>query len=235
VHGRASAIELGDFTRAPSGQVRQLELAVAVPQGATGVDGDHVRFFRYQAGETPADDRLVPAAASGGPQVLLAGSQPTQLAAADFDRDGSVDLLVACQGDSTVRLFRNAAPVTTSPTVAIGSFSEALSSPWLLAAGAPTMLRLSDVNGDGNLDAVAFTESSVAAIKSTTVGIYLSSGAATFDGPRNVSPTRVGNRNARLSGDLGDWNRDGLTELFLGWDTSTPGDINLRVLFGGTR
>lgn len=236
VHGSASAFALGDFARTGASQVRQLELAVAVPEGAVGTDGDHVRFFRYQAGATPADDRLVPGAAPGGPQVLLAGSKPTQLAAADFDRDGSIDLLVACRGDSTLRLFRNSAGVATgSGAVVVAAFSESSGSPWQLAAGVPTLLQLSDVNGDGSLDAVAFAEATTSGQNSTAVGLYLSSGAGAFDGPRNVSPTRIGNRNAHLSGDLGDWNRDGLPDLFLGWNTSATGDINLRVLFGGTR
>jgi len=35
--------------------------------------------------------------------------------------------------------------------------------------------------------------------------------------------------------DLGDWNRDGVLDLFLGWDTTGPNDRNVRVLFGGSR
>lgn len=238
VHGTSSSIELGDFTRGAATQPRRLELAVAVPRGAVGGDGDHVRFFRYQAGATPADDRFVPAAAAGGPQVLLAGSNPTEVAAADFDRDGSTDLLVACRGDGTLRLFRNLAPVAPGATdVVVAAFTQALGSPWQLSAGDPSRLRLSDVNGDGNPDAVAFVETRVTPgnLLSTSIAIYLSSGSGAFDGPRFVSPTRIGNRDAHLAADLGDWNRDGLPDLFLGWNTSGAGDINLRVLFGGTR
>jgi hypothetical protein len=238
VHGRASAIALGDFTRNGPGAPRRLELAVAVPKGAAGgPDGNHVRFFRYEPGSTPAGDRFVPAAAANGPQVLLAGSEPTRLAAADFDRDGSSDLLVACSGDGTLRLYRNTSLVAPGATaVAVGAFAEALGSPWQLGPGKPTLLRLSDVNGDGSLDAVTWVEDVSAGVRSTSVAVYLSSGAGAFDGPRPMSPTRIGNRNGRLSGDLGDWNRDGVPDAFLGWNTQLPGgDINLRVLFGGTR
>lgn len=233
VHGASSALVLGDFTRAGAGAVRHLELAVAVPTGSTG---DHVRFYRYQAGAAPPDDRFVPAAAPGGPQVLLAGSSPTQLAVGDFDRDGSVDLLVACAGDSSLRMFRNTAPVAPGAlNVEVGAFVESLSSPSQLVAGAPTMLRLADVNGDGNPDVLAAGEALVGGVRSTSVGIYLSRGDGSFDGPRPVSPSRLGNRDGALAADLGDWNSDGLPDMFLGWDTSGTGDINLRVLFGGTR
>ena len=239
VHGRASAITLGDFTRNGPAAPHRLELAVAVPEGAFGADGNHVRFFRYVAGANPAADRFEPAAAPGGPQVLLAGSEPTLLAAGDFDRDGSSDLLVACRDDDTLRLYRNAAPVAPGATaVQVGALAEALGSPWQLAPGTPTLLRLADVNGDGSLDAVVWVEDEAGSggARSTSVAVYLSSGAGAFDGPRPMSPTRIGNRNARLSGDLGDWNRDGVPDAFLAWNTLLPGgDINLRVLFGGTR
>jgi hypothetical protein len=238
VHGNTTAIELGDFTANGSGQPVRLELAAAVPAGTGGgIDGDHVRFFRYQPGATPADDRFVPAAAANGPQVLLAGSNPVQLAATDFDRDGLVDLLVACRGDATLRLFRNTAAVDpTASAVAVADFVEALGSPWNLAAGVPTRLRLSDVNGDGNLDAVTFVEATATGtgLLSSSCAIYLSSGGGTFDGPRFLSPTRIGNRNGHLAGELGDFNRDGVPDLFVGWD-STVQPFNLRVLFGGTR
>jgi hypothetical protein len=81
-----------------------------------------------------------------------------------------------------------------------------------------------------------WVETIVAGHRSTSVASYLSSGAGEFVGPRFASPTRIGNRDAILSGDLGDWNRDGLPDLLLGWNTpGLVGDINLRVMFGGTR
>ncbi|MEO6595046.1 MAG: FG-GAP-like repeat-containing protein [Planctomycetota bacterium] len=237
VHGNASSIALGDFASAGPSLPRQLELVVAVPVGTMqgAADGDHLRFLRYVPGATPADDRFEPSALAGGPQVLLAGSAPTLVTAGDFDRDGLVDLLVACKEDSTLRLFRNTAALTNSPGhVDVAAFHEDLTSPRLLAHGEPTLLRLSDVNGDGTLDAVVFVEFTSSTLqKSTTVATYLSTSAGEFVGPRFASPTRIGTLTSRLSGDLGDWNRDGVPDLFLGW--AQTGITNLRVLFGGTK
>jgi len=39
----------------------------------------------------------------------------------------------------------------------------------------------------------------------------------------------------RLSLDLGDWNSDGVPDLFLGWAQEISSVANLRVLFGGTK
>jgi hypothetical protein len=234
VHGKARAIELGDFTRGLAGQVRRLELAVAVPESSAGADGDHVRFLRYQPGAAVGDDRFVPGAAPGGPQVLLAGSNPTQLAAADFDQDGSIDLLVACRGDEKLRLFRNSAPATaTGGAVQIGAFTLSAGSPWELEPGVPTLLRLSDVNGDDRLDAVVFTQSGSSASLESAVAVYLSTGPGSFVKQDRVSPTRVGSFGVALTGALADWNDDGLPDLLLGWNA--PAGINLRILFGGTR
>ncbi len=237
VHGNSSSIALGDFVAESSPQSRRLELAVAVPRGAQvgALDGNHVRFFRYVPGASPAEDRFAPSARAGGPQVLLAGSGPTRLVAADFDRDDLVDLLVAAANDSTLRLYRNTA-TGFGGEVDVGAFHESLGSPRPLAAGEPRALRLGDVNGDGRLDAIAAVEwTSAGNVSSTSVLFYLSTGAGEFATPDFVSPTRVGDRDAQLSLDLGDWNRDGVLDLFLGWDTAGPSDRNVRVLFGGTR
>ena len=51
---------------------------------------------------------------------------------------------------------------------------------------------------------------------------------------RFVSRTRSGDYDAALSGALGDWNRDGVPDLLIGWDILEQ-SVNLRVLFGGTR
>lgn len=237
VHGNASSFALGDFAQSGPGQPVRLELAVAVPRGDAGLPatGNHVRFFRYEPGSSPTGDRFVPSARAGGPQALLAGGGPTRIVAADLDRDDLVDLLVAAADDSTLRLFRNVAEPGSGTDVAVAAFQQSLGSPRALAAGEPRALRLADVDGDGSLDAVAAVELTVASVRSTAVVFYLSTGAGEFANPTFVSPTRVGDRDARLALDLGDWNRDGVLDLFLGWNTAGPADRNLRVLFGGTR
>jgi hypothetical protein len=238
VHGNATSFALGDFSAAGAGLVKRLELALAVPMGTTpgNIDGDHVRFYRYVPGPSPELDHFEASAEAGGPQVLLAGSGPTRLAAADFDGDGLVDLLVACANDGTLRLFRNTAPVTGQQGhVAIGEFVESLSSPRQLPTGEPLTLRLGDVNGDGSLDVIAVVERVQSGQRSTSVSYYLSTEPGVFGDARLVSPGRLGDRNARLSLDQGDWNRDGVLDLFLAWNTHGNGDRNVRVLFGGSR
>jgi len=112
---------------------------------------------------------------------------------------------------------------------------EGLSSPFALDPGVPTRLLLSDVNGDGNLDAVVFVEQLLAGgVQRSSVASYLSTGVGSFDAARFVSRTRSGDFDARLTGALGDWNRDGVPDLLLGWDVFEQ-TVNLRVLFGGTR
>ncbi|MCU0864548.1 MAG: VCBS repeat-containing protein [Planctomycetes bacterium] len=234
VHGRSTALVLGDF--AADGAIPpRLELAVAVPDGtaAGGVDGNHVRFFRYRTDL----DRFVPGAAAGGPQVLLAGDGPTALAAADFDRDGSVDLLVAGD-DGRLRLFRNSAGPDPDGGVVVGSFVLA-GAPQPVSPGLPRRLQLGDINGDGSVDAIVGVEftSPLTQLRSTTVAVYLSTGTGEFGEARPLSTFRLGQRNDRLVFDLGDWNSDDVLDLLVGWNTVQPRltGNNLRVLFGGTR
>lgn len=233
VHGNASAFTLANFTEA----TEALEMAVAIPTGtsSTSLDGNHIIFCRYSAGQTPKDDKFELSSEIGGPVNLLAGSQPARLASSDFDGDGVSDLIVACEGDDTLRLFRNTdAPGGQSSEVNVGAFEEALGSPWQLGAGKPTILKLSDVNGDGNLDVVVVTEFT-GQTTATSVASYLSTGTGDFGDARFVSATRAGLFPNKLSLDLGDWNSDGVPDLFLGWALQLSATANLRVLFGGTK
>ena len=238
VHGSATAFALGDFAAAGGGLQRQLEVALAVPVGTTpgAVDGA-VRFYRYVAGASPQDDHFATSFVSPGPRVLLAGSRPTELEADDFDGDGLVDLLVAAAGDGVLRILRNIAPVAVQQgEVAVASFVESQSPPLPLPDGKqPEGLRLGDVNGDGSVDVLAVTGAVLGGQRSTEVSFYLSTEPGVFGVRRTVSPARLGNRNASLALDLGDWNRDGVLDLFLGWSTFGAQDRNVRVLFGGSR
>lgn len=233
IHGNASSFALANFTEATDA----LEMAVAVPLGttATSLDGNHIIFCKYAAGLLPEDDQFVLSFVAGGPERLLAGSQPARVAANDFDGDGVSDLIVACKGDRSLRLFRNTdVPGEPSNHVNVGAFQEALGSPWQLGVGYPTVMKLSDVNGDGNLDVVMVTEFN-GSVTTSSVASYLSTGTGEFGDARFVSATRVGLFSARLSLDLGDWNSDGVPDLFLGWAQAVSSTTNLRVLFGGTK
>ena len=238
VHGNASSLALGDFAPGPAGAPAMLELAVTVPVGASpaAADGNHVVFFRSDVGAAGGPARLVRSYAAPSQQALLAGSGPSEIVAADFDADGRQDLLIACRGDSTLRAFRNTfVPGGSVGEVDVGAFVEGLSSPYAMAPGVPTALSLSDVNGDGSPDAVAFVEQTLlTGVRQSTIAVYLSSGVGSFDSARFVSRTRSGDYDAALSGALGDWNRDGVPDLLIGWGILEQ-SVNLRVLFGGTR
>ncbi len=239
VHGEATDFALGDFVANSIG-FRELELALAVPFATVGdpLDGDHVRFFRYLPGGSPAEDRFVPSFVQPGPRFLVAGSAPTRIVADDFDRDGSIDLLVAAAGDSTLRVYRNVAQPVAGPgaEVDVAAFQESLSSPRAIVPGDPTRLALGDVNGDGAIDVVIAITDDAALPTTTAVAFYLSTEPGVFGDARFVSPSRLGDRAAAMALDLGDYNGDRVLDLFIGWDTNFgPLDRNVRVLFGGAR
>jgi hypothetical protein len=237
VHGRAADFALGDF--APDGSTAPviLELALTVPAAgvAGGSDGNDVRFYRYDAGASLGAQRFVRSVVPGGPQVLLAGNAPTLVAAADFDHNGTVDLLVAVGGDATLRLFLNdGTPASMAGEVNLAAFHESLASPLPLSPGRPLSLLLGDINGDGAVDALCVTESTGPTM-STSVAFYLNSGTGVFADPSFVSPTRLGSGIGALVLDLGDYNGDGVPDLAVGLNVTNPSERNVRVLFGGSR
>jgi hypothetical protein len=237
VHGNARSFALGDFAPTAAGQPRRLELVLAVPANSpSGVDGNHVRFYRFADGASAVTGRLVPSSDAGGASILVAGNAPTQVAAADFDRNGTDDLIVASAGDASLHLLLNSGIAAADPReVRLESF-ESLGSPLQLPAGDTTFLHLGDINGDGNIDVlIASQGTTTSGERSTSVVFYLGSGTGELAGPEFVSPTRLGDRDAGLVVDLGDFNGDGVPDLLVGWSTSAANDRNVRVLFGGSR
>ncbi|MCA8973687.1 MAG: VCBS repeat-containing protein [Planctomycetes bacterium] len=232
VHGKATAFAVGDFAPVSGRQRPQLELALAVPEPTSpgGLDGDHVRFYRYVAGAGPEQDHFERSFRAGGSQVLLAGHRPTLLAAADFDRDGLTDLMVVADGDDSLRLYRNVAvPTATPDEVRIEALLE---SPVIRATspGTPVMLRLGDVNGDMALDVIVAAETpTIASTVTTTIAYHLSEAPGISSEARIVSPSRLGNQTTAMTFGLGDWNGDGTLDLV------TSGQAVLRVLFATSR
>lgn len=238
VHGNAAGLALGNFVLEPlTAQRTRMELALAVPTGTqpSSLDGDHVRFYRLDV--SSSGSQWLRSFDPQGQQVLVAGNQPTQLAAADFDRNGTDDLLVASAGDSLVRLFLNSgAAVGSSAEVAIEAFHQSFTSPVPTGPGMPLSLRLGDINSDGNVDVLLTTEARANnGTASTAAAFYLSSGTGELSGPNFISRTRLGDRDGRLAIDLADCNGDGVPDIAGSWNTFGIGDRNVRVLFGGSK
>lgn len=237
LHGGSRGLALGDFAADSLLVPPLLELAVAVPRdGPLAEDGNHVRFYRLVSSGAAAAARWVRSHDVAGARALVVGNAPTQLAAGDFDGNGAVDLMVACDDDSTLRVLLNTGqPAVAAGEVAVAAFVESFGSPLPTPVGRHTHMLLGDIDGDGNVDALMSTEATTTSGElSTRVTFHLSSGAGEFGAGRSVSPSRLSNRDAPLSLQLFDLNRDGLPDLTLGWAQSGSQSNNLLVLLGGS-
>ncbi len=236
VPGSARSFALGDFAMGGQSAPTRLELALVIPSESTpgAGDGNHVRFYRIQG--AAASMRWIRSHDSRGPFVMGTGNEPARVVAGDFDSNGTTDLMVACDGDASLRVHLNTGePAAVADEVAIVAFVESFGSPLAMPAGRHSYLLLGDINGDGDVDALAATESTTPLGElSTQVTFHLRVGAGEFGNGIRVSPTRLSNRDARLSIDLGDINRDGAPDLTLGWSQSGAQTDNLLVLLGGS-
>jgi hypothetical protein len=118
------------------------------------------------------------------------GTNPSSLAAADFNGDGKLDLAVANHDTNNVSILLGNGD---------GTFQSAIN----LSAGLePSSVVVADLNGDGKLDLA------VANAGTNTVNLLLGNGDGTF---QTAVPYATDNRLLSLA--LGDFNRDGRLDL----------------------
>ena len=132
------------------------------------------------------------------------GAGPLFVAAADFDRDGSLDLAVANSGANTVSILL---------ANGLGGFAPATN----FAAGTyPQSITIADFNGDAKLDLVT------ANYTSNDVSLLLGTGSGSFGAPAsllipNTPPAGV---SSPTSVTAGDFNGDGKLDLAVTAETS---------------
>jgi 6-phosphogluconolactonase (cycloisomerase 2 family) len=127
----------------------------------------------------------------GSPLRLPAGNLPNKVVAADFNRDGLLDLAVTNYNDGTASIFLATAPGVFGPptTVSVGV--------------TPSDLAVADMNRDGKLDLV------VPHFSQGNFSILFGSGTGTFAAGAGGS---AGGQNPVMVA-VGDFNRDGLPDL----------------------
>ncbi|HMA34506.1 MAG TPA: FG-GAP-like repeat-containing protein [Chloroflexia bacterium] len=171
---------------------------------------------------------------------VATGHRPTGIAAADYDRDGKLDLATANAGSDNVTVLLNSCgqptptpgpPRTATPTAvpspsptypagtcSTESFSRALGAPFPVDNG-PAALVAGDFNGDGVLDLAT------ANFGANDVSLLLGTGSGGFS-PAPGSPFSVGSGPQGLT--VGDFNRDGKLDLA----TANFGANTVSVLLG---
>ena len=241
----ATGAVVADFVR-PPGLLKPLELALALPTADANAFGNHVAFYRWDAGtSSPTDDRLVPSSARPTRPVLSAGDMPTQLGAAYLDGNGAQDLVVASDGQHELLVFLNSGTFDPGQPneVDLDAFVESQTRV-ALPPGKPMALLLGDFDGDAVSDVAAVTRDLVPQ-RDWSITFYQSSGTGTLATVRQMAHVRTGNhvvvngspvlRDADMLPALADVNADAYPDLVLGWATAGSLDRNVRVVFGSAR
>jgi hypothetical protein len=163
----------------------------------------------------------------GAVQSFSAGTNPSAVTVADFNRDGQLDLAVANGGSNNVSLLLNTA--TTGATTM--SFAAAQN---FAAQNGPSAIVSGDLNGDGAIDlAVAnATSNSVSVFFNTTTANSTTFG---FTPATNLT---VGSSPQAIT--IGDLNRDGLPDIVvanrgsnsIGWSRNNTTVGNTSPSFG---
>ena len=141
------------------------------------------------------------------PLVVVTGTYPYSVRAADFNGDGKLDLAVANTGDATVSIF---------PGNGDGTFQSATTYP--IGANWETTVAVADFNGDGQPD-VAISSAHF----SDNVSVLLSKGGGKF---HSAALYAVGTQPYSIV--TGDFNHDGKMDLA----TANSGSNNVSVLPG---
>ncbi|HEV3275224.1 MAG TPA: alkaline phosphatase family protein [Terriglobia bacterium] len=133
-------------------------------------------------------------------------AEPVWVGAADFNGDGSLDLVVASQKDSTLSVFLGKGDGTFEPTSVL---------PY--GGAGPVSVAIGDFNGDGKLDLAQVNHTD------NTVGILTGNGDGTF----KVLSTHTATGNGPQSAVAADFNGDGNLDLAV--TNQTDGTISVLL------
>ena len=149
---------------------------------ATTYNSAQVKMFRNQMTTVPVG--TFPASFFGATATFdsfdvgsYSGAYPASIFAADFDKDGHMDLVTSNNFDGTVSILRN--------TSVSGSFAFAPHVDFNVG-GSPTEVQAADINGDGRPEIVVadyFTAAMSVFANNTTTGIINSTSFDRFDIP----------------------------------------------------